>query len=88
MLRWELAAVVARGFRVAVSSGECTTCLDQEFVENFGWFPPAECLTWTVVEFVGDGIEFGLRVPGEVGSFREVLAQQAVRVLVAAPLPG
>ncbi len=63
------------------------TSLDQEFVENFGWFELVECLLWAVVEFVGDGVEFGLRVDGEVGSFGEVLAQEAVGVLVAASLP-
>ncbi len=39
-----------------------STSLDQEFVEDFGWLLPAECLSWTVVEFVGDGVEFDLCV--------------------------
>ena len=47
-------------FRVLVSSGGCTTGLDQEFVEDFGWLAPIERLAWTVVEFVGNGVEFGL----------------------------
>ncbi|MGQ0775417.1 MAG: hypothetical protein ACT4NY_13495 [Pseudonocardiales bacterium] len=45
-----------------MSSAECTTGLDREVVEDFSRFAPAECLTWTVVEFVGDGVEFGLGV--------------------------
>jgi hypothetical protein len=39
-----------------------STSLDQECVEDFGRFLPVECLPWTVVEFVGDGVEFGLCV--------------------------
>jgi hypothetical protein len=65
-----------------------STSLDQEFVEDFGRFLPVECLPWTVVELVGDGVEFSLRVARQVGSFGEVLAQEAVGVLVAAPLSG
>jgi hypothetical protein len=71
-----------------VSAPPASTSLDQEFVEDFGRFLPVECLSWTVVEFVGDGVEFGLRVVRQVGSFREVLTQEPVGVLVAAPLPG
>jgi len=50
------------GIATLVSSGGCTTSLEQEFVEDFGWFAPAECLTWTVVKFVSDGVEFCLGV--------------------------
>jgi hypothetical protein len=57
-----------------MSSVECAPGLDQEFVEDFGRFAPAECFSWTVVEFVGDGVEFGLGMVREVGSFGEVLA--------------
>jgi hypothetical protein len=45
-----------------VSAPSASTSLDQEFVEDFGRFLPVECLSWTVVEFVGDGVEFGLCV--------------------------
>jgi hypothetical protein len=38
----------------------CTTSLDQDCVEDFGRFAPAECLAWTVVEFVSDGVELDL----------------------------
>jgi hypothetical protein len=71
-----------------VSSGECTTSIYQEFVEDFGWFESAECLSWTIVEFVGDGVEFGLRVARQVGSFGEILTQESVGVFVATALPG
>jgi hypothetical protein len=71
-----------------VSAPPASTSLDQEFVEDFGRFLPVECLSWTVVEFVGDGVEFGLCVVRQVGSFGEVLAQEPVGVLVATPLPG
>jgi len=37
-----------------VSSGECTTSFDQQFIENFGGFEPAECLAGAVVQFVSD----------------------------------
>jgi hypothetical protein len=60
--------------KTLVSSAECTTSLDQEFVEDFGRFAPAECLSWTVVEFVGDSVEFGLGMAREVSAFGEVLA--------------
>jgi hypothetical protein len=69
-----------------VSSGGCTTSLDQEFVEDFGGFEPVECLSWAVVEFVGDCVEFYLCVARQVGSFGEVLAQEAVGVFVGASL--
>ena len=71
-----------------VSAPPASTSLDQELVKYFGRFLPVECLSWTVVELVGDGVELGLRVARQVGSFGEVLAQEAVGVLVAAPLPG
>ena len=53
-----------------------------------GWFHPAEGLSRTVVELVGDGVEVGLGVDGEVGAFGHPLAEEAVGVLVGAALPG
>jgi hypothetical protein len=41
-----------------------------------------------VVEVVGDGLELGGGMDGQVGALGEVLAEQAVDVLVAAALPG
>src|SRR4051794_10519437 len=57
-------------------------------VEGFDGSPPAENLAGSTVQGVSDGLEL-LGVPaGQVGALREVLAQQAVGVLVRAALPG
>lgn len=40
----------------------------------FKGFEPVECLARNVVEFVSDGVDFGLAVDGQVGCFWEVLA--------------
>jgi hypothetical protein len=56
--------------------------------KDFGRFLPVERLSWTVVELVGDGVEFGLCVARQVGFFRKVLTQEPIGVLVASPLPG
>src|SRR5215208_2571342 len=47
----------------------------------------AERLARAAVELLGDLVEALLADPGEARSLREVLAKQAVRVLVRAPLP-
>jgi hypothetical protein len=44
-------------------------------------------LSRAVVELGGDGVDVSLGKRFEVGAFREVLAQQAVGVLVGAALP-
>ena len=56
-------------------------------VEGFGWCAPAECLSWSAVERGSDGVEVIGGVSGEVCAFREVLAEQAVGVLIGAALP-
>src|SRR5207302_4782187 len=61
---------------------------NEELGEFLGWFEPAECLTGSIVERVGGGVEVVLSMDGEVGAFGEVLAAQAVGVLVGAALPG
>src|SRR3990172_3256147 len=48
---------------------------------------PSERLARSAVERSGDGLEVANAVSAEVGALREVLAQQAVRVLVRAALP-
>jgi hypothetical protein len=58
-----------------VSSGECTTSFDQQFIENFGGFEPAECLAGAVVQFVSDRVKLGLGVAGQVSPFREILVE-------------
>src|SRR5690606_39901696 len=69
----------------AVSGG----CCNEELVEPFGWIVPVEGLPGSPVEFAGDGVEVVLGVAAKVGAaLGEVLAEQAVGVLVAAALPG
>jgi len=46
---------------------------------------PAKGLAWPFVELAGDGVEVVGGVDGQVAAFREVLAQQAVRVLLVGP---
>src|SRR5208337_2666776 len=50
-------------------------------------FAVAEAFSGPVVEFGGDLVQLGFAVHGQVAALREVLAQQAVGVLVAAALP-
>ena len=56
-------------------------------VEGFGRGLPAEDLPGSVVERVLDREEFFKTPTGEVGSLREVLAEQPVGVLVRGALP-
>jgi hypothetical protein len=57
-------------------------------VEDLVWSLPFECLAWSTVELIDDVKYLFGGVQREVGLLREVLAQQPVRVLVAAALPG
>jgi hypothetical protein len=56
-------------------------------VERLSGCAPDECLAWSAVEGGGDCLEVLCGVSGEVRSFPEVLAEQAVGVLVCAALP-
>ena len=56
-------------------------------VESFGRRPPAESFSRAAIESSGHRIEVFGRIPGQVSTFREVLAQEAVGVLVGTPLP-
>jgi hypothetical protein len=47
----------------------------------------SEAFAGPVIELVGHGVEEGFVVHGEISALREVLAQQAVGVLVGPPLP-
>ncbi len=47
-----------------------------------------EAFPWARVEPMGDGVQLPLGVVGEVGAPRQVLAQQPIRVLGGAALPG
>jgi hypothetical protein len=57
-------------------------------VEGFGGGAPAKRLAGAGVEGESDRVEVVAAVAVQVGAFREVLAQQAVGVLVRAALPG
>ena len=67
----------------ADSTGRRNTLL-----ELLGWREVVQCLSWSLIEFSGDGVEAFLAVDGEVGSFGEGMAQEPVGVLIGAPLPG
>src|SRR5262249_18591914 len=67
-----------------LSSGGC----NEEVVEGFGGGGVAGGAAGAGVELVGDGVEFCLGVGGQVGAFGQVVADQAVGVLVGAALPG
>ncbi len=58
------------------------------FVEGFRGCLPAEHFPGTAVDRGGDGFDLLGGPSGQVGAFGEVLAQQAVGVLVRAALPG
>src|ERR1700730_15800161 len=44
-------------------------------------------LAWPLIELAGHFVEMGLRVHRQVGSFRKILSQQAIGVLVGTALP-
>src|SRR5215471_19280093 len=89
-----------RGARAGVSGGagrllgaSCCAgwsgcCLSQGLVQGLGGGFPAEGLAGPGVKLRGDRVQVLAAVGGEAGAFGEVLAQQAVGVLVAAALPG
>ena len=61
--------------------------LEPGVLRSLRWVAPVERLPRSPVEFRGDGVEVGLGVDGQVGALGDVLADQPVGVLVAAPLP-
>ena len=70
------------GIHPAVSRGR-----RNKAAEHFGWFPPPQRLSRSIIELTGHRIQFGSCVDAEVGVLGEVLAEQPVAVLVAAALP-
>ena len=66
----------------ANSIGRCNS-----FREYIRRRPIAKCLAGPRVELARNRIQLGLGVAGEVGPLRQILAQQAVRVLVGPALP-
>src|SRR6185437_7928112 len=47
-----------------------------------------ETFAWARVEPMGNGIQLWLGIAREIGALRQVLTEQAIRVLVGPPLPG
>lgn len=56
-------------------------------VKGFGRCLPIEAFPGTAIKSVGDSIEVGPRMLRQVRAFWEVLAKQAVGVLIGASLP-
>ena len=48
----------------------------------------AQTFSWARVQPMGDGVQLALGVARQVRALGQVLAQQAIRVLVGAALPG
>ena len=81
--------------RAANSSHRCSTTVSEwdgtgceVWGYEGGWGRPVQGLAGAVVELGGDRGELLGGVDSQVGAFREVVAEQAVHVLVAAALPG
>ena len=55
--------------------------------KHFNGASKVEALSWPSVELPGHGIEFRLRETGKVGALGEILAEQAIGVLVDTALP-
>ena len=68
--------------RSSVSIGRCNG-----HGKSISWCFPAEGRPWPCVEFQRDGIELSLGDVRQIRTLGEVLAQQAVGVLVGAALP-
>jgi hypothetical protein len=60
---------------------------DKELVQNLGGCLPAKCFAGPRIHRVGDSIQLLSAMSAEVCAFREVLSQQAVRILVRTTLP-
>ena len=75
-------AVIVVAYQLADSTGR-----RNNLSVRLAWFQPTQGLSRPPVDLSSDSVELGLGVDREVGALREVLAQEAVGVLVAAPLP-
>src|SRR5947209_17560487 len=72
--------------RTAVSIGHGDTMLLDKLSEDLDRLSPVESLAWSAIQFYRYSIKFVLGVQGQVGAFREVLAEQPVGVLVGGAL--
>ena len=70
---------------VVVSGGGCTV---DDGVQYLGGGLSVQDFSWAAVELVLDGLDLGVGDAVEVGALGEVLADQAVGVLVGGTLPG
>src|SRR6266403_1981911 len=68
--------------RVAGSTGRRNTG-----VKFLCWGFKSQGLAWPLIELAGYFVEMGLRVHRQVGSFRKILSQQTIGVLVGTALP-
>ncbi len=57
-------------------------------IEYLCWSAEVQCFSWPLVQLTRSPIQVCLRANGQVGAFREVLAEETVRVLVRSALPG
>src|SRR6266498_422449 len=83
---WKVKRIRSNSKR-AESSGQCITTISQQLFEFLRRRFPSERFPWPPIELIGDLVQVKLIVRGKVGSFRKVLAEQAVGVLVATALP-
>ena len=60
----------------------------QKLGESLSWRSPSQSFTGPSVELVGNAVELGLGHMSQGSTFGKVLAEEAVRVLVGAALPG
>ena len=47
-----------------------------------------QTFSWACVQAMGDGVQFALGVARQVRALGQILAQQAIGVLISAALPG
>lgn len=71
----------------AVARNSDFVYLHQPLVKGLGWRSPAERLSRPGIESGGHGGDLVGAVHAQIGSFREVLTQQSIGVLVGAALP-
>jgi hypothetical protein len=76
----------SRLMHLAISSSECITSVEQ-LIQHFCGSLEAQRLPRSPVQLRGDVIEFDLSIPRQVRSFRKILPQQAIGVLIASSLP-
>jgi hypothetical protein len=63
---------------MAVSSGQCVTCLQKDSIDRLCGAGPVEFSSGSAVELKSDGVEVVLGVTRKVCSFGQVLADEAV----------